>query len=281
MIRPQSPRSPVFRAFAFLAVLLLAGCASHLKQAKFHYSEGQLRARAYETAQAAASYKRALLEAEKAVRSNPSAQAFTLMGLAEAGLEKWPDAEKSFLQAFTLGFAEGEEWARDVARLGLSSSLDELGLKDAALRSLADLVERAKFKPVRTEAARRYVDLSLAAASGLDEKERTRALAAVARTLEKLIDGDFACGFYHYLLSQTESHREDYRKSFEEAAIARELGLPSEKVLRDNDLQILYIHEKMKERLSPDDGKAFDELYARWTRKWGWKDPLTPNWKRE
>ena len=281
MIRPRSPWRPVSFALAFLAVLLLAGCSPHLKQAKLYYSEGQLRTRAYETAQAAASYKRALLEAEKAVRSNPSAQAFMLKGLAEAGLEKWPDAEKSFLQAFTLGFAEGEEWARDVSLLGLESSLDELGLKDAALRSLVDLVDNAKFKPARLEATRRYVDLSLAAASGLDEKEKTRAVTAVAKTLEKLIDGDFACGFYHYLLSQTESHREDYRKSFEEAAIARELGLPSEKVLRDNDLQIVYIHGKMKERLSPDGGKAFDELYVRWTRKWGWKDPLTPNWKKE
>jgi hypothetical protein len=266
---------------AFLAVLLLAGCSPHLKQAKLYYSEGQLRTRAYETAQAAASYKRALLEAEKAVRSNPSAQAFMLKGLSEACLEKWPDAEKSFLQAFALGFVEGEEWARDVSLLGLGSSLEELGLKDAALRNLLDLVDKAKFKPARLEAARRCVDLSLAAASGLDEKEKTRALAAVAKTLEKLIDGDFACGFYHYLLSQTESHREDYRKSFEEAVIARELGLPSEKVLRDNDLQIIFIRGQMKERLSPDDGKAFDELYARWTRKWGWKDPLTPNWKKE
>jgi hypothetical protein len=281
VIRPQSPRFPVFCAFAFLAVLLLAGCSSHLKQAKFHYSEGQLRARAYETAQAAASYKRALLEAEKVVRSNPSAQAFTLKGLAEAGLEKWPDAEKSFLQAFALGFAEGEEWARDVSLLGLGSSLDELGLKDAALRSLVDLVDHAKFKPARLEAARRYADLSLAAASGLDDKEKTSALAAVAKTIEKLIDGDFACGFYHYLLSQTESHREDYRKSFEEAAIARELGLPTEKVLRDNDLQIVFDSMKMKERFSPDEWKAFEELIGRWTRKWGWRDPLTPNWKKE
>jgi tetratricopeptide (TPR) repeat protein len=264
-----------------LAVLLLAGCSSHLKQAKFHYSEGQLRARAYETAQAAASYKRALLEAEKVVRSNPSAQAFTLKGLAEAGLEKWPDAEKSFLQAFALGFAEGEEWARDVSLLGLGSSLDELGLKDAALRSLVDLVDHAKFKPARLEAARRYADLSLAAASGLDDKEKTSALAAVAKTIEKLIDGDFACGFYHYLLSQTESHREDYRKSFEEAAIARELGLPTEKVLRDNDLQIVFVSTKMKERLSSNEWKAFEELIGRWTRKWGWRDPLTPNWKKE
>ena len=281
MIRPRSPWRPVSFALAFLAVLLLAGCSPHLKQAKLYYSEGQLRTRAYETAQAAASYKRALLEAEKAVRSNPSAQAFMLKGLSEACLEKWPDAEKSFLQAFAFGFVEGEEWARDVSLLGLGSSLEELGLKDAALRNLLDLVDKAKFKPARLEAARRYVDLRLAAASGLDEKEKTRALAAVAKTLEKLIDGDFACGFYHYLLSQTESHREDYRKSFEEAAIARELGLPSEKVLRDNDLQIIFIRGQMKERLSPDDGKAFDELYARWTRKWGWKDPLTPNWKKE
>jgi tetratricopeptide (TPR) repeat protein len=281
VIKPRGLWRPVSLAFVFLAALILAGCVSHLKQAKFHYSEGHLRTRAYETARAAASYKQALLEAEKAVRSNPSAQAFMLKGLAEGALEKWPEAEKSFLQAFELGFAEGEEWARDVSLLGLESSLEELGLKDAAFRSIVDLVDHAKFKPARLEAARRYADLSLAAASGLEDKEKIRALAAVAKTLEKLIDGDFACGFYHYLLSQTESHREDYRKSFEEAAIARELGLPTEKVLRDNDLQIIYIHGKIKERLSPDAWKAFDGQYERLIRKWGWKDPLTPNWKKE
>ena len=281
MIKPQNPWRSVFPGAVFLTVLLSAGCSSHFKQAKFYYSEGQLRARAYETAQAAASYKRALLEAEKAVQSNPSAQAFMLKGLAEAALEKWPDAENSFLQAFAFGFVEGEEWARDAARLGLSSSLDELGLKEAALRSIVDVIDHAKFRPARLEAARRYVDLSLAAAAGLDGKEKTNALAAVAKTLEKLIDGDFACGFYHYLLSQTESHREDYRKSFEEAAIARELGLPTEKVLRDNDLQIVFIYTQMKERLSPDESKAFEELIGRWTRRWGWRDPLTPGWKKE
>lgn len=281
MIRPRNPGFLAFLTSALLSVLLLAGCSSHFKQAKLFYSEGQLQARAYESARAAAFYKRALLEAEKAVQANPSAQAFMLKGLAEAALEKWPEAETSFLQAFLLGFAEGEEWARDVSCLGLSASLEELGLKDAALRTFVDLVDHAKFKPARLEAARRYVDVSLTATSALDGKEKAEALAAVVKKLEKLIDGDFSCGFYHYLLSQTESHREDYRKSFEEAVMARELGLPTEKVLRDNDLQIIFISTKMKDRLSPDDWKDFEELVGRWTRKWGWKDTLTPFWRKE
>ena len=52
-----------------------------------------------------------------------------IKGLAEAGLERWADAEMSFVRASALGFPDGQEWAGDVARLGLASSLAELGLR--------------------------------------------------------------------------------------------------------------------------------------------------------
>jgi hypothetical protein len=269
------------KSMACLAALLFAACATHLDRAKLHYSRGQELARTYRTAEAAASYKRALVEAGKAAGSGSSAQAFMIKGLAEAGLEKWPDAEASFLRASSLGFPDGQEWAADVSRLGLAISLQELGFEDAALHSLAGLLDRSTFKPVVPEAARRWLDLNLARAALMDEKEKAKGLAAIVRTLEKLIDNDFACGFHHYLLSQALGHACDYRRSFEEAAVARDLGLPSEKVLRDNDLQAVFCYEALNKELPPDDWREFEALYARWTKKWAWKDARTPGWKKE
>jgi len=115
----------------------------------------------------------------------------------------------------------------------------------------------------------------------LTERERTRALEAVARTIEKLIDAEYSCGYYHYLRSQVASHLKDYRKSFEEAVMAREFGLPSDKTLRDNDLQVLFIRAKMKEILPEDQWAEFDALYVKWIARWGWRDSLTPDWRKE
>jgi len=268
-------------ASACLAALLLATCATHLDRAKLHYSRGQEFARTYRTVEAAASYKQALAEAGKAAGSGASAQAFMIKGLAETGLEKWADAETSFLRASALGFPDGQEWAADVSRLGLAISLEELGFEDAALHSLAGLLDRSTFKPVVPEAARRWLDLNLARAALMDDKEKAKCLTAIVRMLEKLVDNDFACGFHHYLLSQALGHARDYRRSFEEAAVARDLGLPSEKALRDNDLQAVFCHEALKEELPPADWREFDALYGRWTKKWGWKDARTPGWKKE
>lgn len=277
---PSRPASGAMARFLVVAVTLLSGCASHLERAKLYYSEGQMLSRGSSTGPAAASFKRALLEAEKAARSGGLAQAFMVKGLAEAGLERWTDAETSFLRASTLGFPEGQEWAGDVARLGLASSLAELGLEDAALRTLAGLLDKAAFKQVVPEAARRYLELNLARASGADARENEKTLAAVVRELEKLVERDYAAGYYHYLLSQAESHRGNHRRSFEEAVMARELGLTSEKIRRDNDLQVVYCYQSLKKSLGPADWPGFEDLYGRWIKKWGWADALTPGWKK-
>lgn len=266
---------------ACAAALLFTACATRLDRAKLHYSRGQEFARTYRTAEAAASYKRALIEAGRAAGSGSSAQAFMIKGLAETGLERWAEAEASFLRASTLGFPDGQEWAADVARLGLAISLEELGFEDAALHSLAGLLDRSTFRPVVPEAARRWLDLNLARAAKMDDRERAKGLAAIIRTLEKLVDGEYACGFHHYLLSQALGHARDYRRSFEEAAVARDLGLPSEKALRDNDLQAVFCYDALMEDLPPEERRDFEALYARWTKKWGWKDARTPGWKKD
>jgi hypothetical protein len=68
-------------------------------------------------------------------------------------------------------------------------------------------------------------------------------------------------------------------RSFEEAVIARELGLPSVQVFRDNDLQIVFCYTKMKDTLSGEELNLFLSRYHRCIRRWKWNGPETPSWK--
>ena len=140
---------------------------------------------------------------------------------------------------------------------------------------------RSKFGPVRQAAAGKHVDLGLARALALDETDRDRALAGLAKDVGRLLDDDFASGFAHYLLSQVLSHRAELRGSYEEAVMARELGLPSEKILRDNDNQIVFCRDRIREGLAPDERSGFDAAHKTWTKRWGWRDARTPPWKEE
>ena len=143
-------------------------------------------------------------------------------------------------------------------------------------------MDKATFKPVVAEAGRLYLELNLARLSaGADEREKEKMLATVSRDLEKLVERDYAAGYCHYLLSQAESHRGNCRRSFEETVMARELGLPTEKIMRDNDLQVVYCYEALKKSLGPDEWRDFEGLYGRWIKKWGWADVRTPGWKKD
>ena len=278
-----SSRAVRFRALFVLALALLSasGCATHLRNAKAAYAEAQEFSRRYQTEQALAAYKRSLVESGIEARRNPSAQAFMLKGMAEVNLGLWGDAELSFVKASGLGFEAGEAWASDVSLLGLAISFEELGLGDPALRAYENLLGKSAFKPVRLAAAQRYFDLTLLRTLGLGDKEKSRALADLAKVVDRLEAGDFACGFYHYFHSQVESHRGDQRRSYEEAVTARELGLPSEKILRDNDNQIVFCYDTLAGALPASERDVFTAAHASWTKKWGWKDARTPGWKQE
>ena len=280
MVKARAGRSGLFAAL--VAVLALgAACATHLRQAKTAYAEGQELSRRYQTEQAVAAFKRSLAESAIEARANPSAQAFMMKGMAEVNLGLWREAELSFLKASGLGFEAGEGWAADVSVLGLAMSFEELDLKEVARRAYENLLGRSAFRPVRLTAAQKYFDLSLVRTLGLGDKEKARALADLAETVERLEAGDFACGYYHYMHAQVESHRGELRRSYEEAVTARELGLPSEKVLRDNDNQIVFCHDRLVGTLTAPERDAFSAAHAAWTRKWGWKDARTPGWKQE
>lgn len=271
----------IFFTILFLLFWLfsLPACVSHLKEAKFYYSQGQKFSRLYQADKAIASFKRALIEAELEAMQHPSAQAFMLKGMAELNLELWEEAEESFLSAFSYGFEKGEEWAREISLLGLASSLDELKLEDSALEIYSNVLDRSKLKQVAVFAAQKYTDKMLKRALQKEGKEKQKLLVAALKTAEKLTEKDLSCGFYHYLQSQIYSHLEDYRKSFEEAVMARELRLPSVEIFRDNDLQIVFCFQRLKEKLPENEWEEFRSKYMAWVERWNWRDPETPDWK--
>ncbi len=261
-------------------VVALAGCLGHLRNAKTAMVEGQELGRSYRTEASIAAYKRARSEAGLEARARPSAQAFAVKGMAEVNLGLWKDAESSFVMAFGLGFESGEEWAADVSLLGLAVSFEELGFRDQAYRVFENLTAKSRFKPVKLAAAERYVGLGLARAVVLGEGDKKRALTALLAAVDRLEAADFACGAYHYYHAQIESHRGEWRRSYEEAVMARELGLPSEKILRDNDNQIVYCYDRLTGALPEAERGAFEAAHAAWTKKWQWADARTPGWKR-
>jgi tetratricopeptide (TPR) repeat protein len=266
---------------ALLAVgLAAAACATHLENAKLYYTRAGEESAAMRAEQAAACFERARSEAAVASRRRPSAQAFTIKGLAEVNLGLWKEAEASFLKAFDLGHEPAQSWASDVALVGLAISFSELGLEESAGRVYAELMRRSKFRPAAMAAASRRTEAVLKNSLGLPEKERKKALAGLLGELDSLVLGDYACGLYHYLISQVCGHTGDYERAYQEAVIARELGLPSEKAMRDNDNQIVFCYERLA--ASADEaaqGRLLDRHRA-WVKKWGWRDERTPAWKK-
>jgi len=81
-------------------------------------------------------------------------------------------------------------------------------------------------------------------------------------------------------LAQVFAHQKDYSQSLEEAVMAKELGLPSEKISRDNDLQIVFSYEQLAKNLLPDELVSFRVRYNTWVKKWKWPNETTPDWKR-
>lgn len=243
------PKISFIILFLLFWLFSLPACVSHLKDAKFFYSQGQKFPRLYQTEKSIASFKRALIEAELGAEKHPSAQAFMLKGMAELNLELWEEAEESFLNAFSYGFEKSEEWAREISLLGLASSLDELKLEDSALKIYASVLDKSKLKQVAVFAAQKYTDAMLKRSLRNEGREKQEILAAALKVAEKLTNKDLSCGFCHYLQSQISSHIEDYKKSFEEAVMARELGLPKQEIFRDNNLQIVFCYQSLKEKL--------------------------------
>ena len=266
----------------WICVLLVFvwACTSHLKEAKIHYMQGEDYARVYETEKATAAFKRARNEATSQIKKDPSAQAYMIKGLAELNLDLWEEAKDSFLKANAFGFEKGEEWASELSLYGLASTLLEMGLEESAFDIFKALLDRSKVKPVRLLAAQSHVEIALERVLGAEGSDKEKLLKALLKTTDKLIEKDLGCGYYHYLQSQVFTHMEEFEQSFEEAVMARELGLPTEQIFRDNDNQIVYCYRELKERLLSYRWTAFEAVYLEWVKRWGWRGPETPNWQK-
>ncbi len=261
-----------------LLVSVLA-CTSHLKDAKLYFSQGEDYARGYETEKATAAFKRAREEAASQVKKDPSAQAYMIKGLAELNLDLWKEAKDSFLKANAFGFEKGEEWASELSLFGLASTLLEMGLEESASEIFEVLLDRSKVKPVKLLAAQNHVEIELEKALGLKTSDREKRLRALLKTTDKLIAKDLGCGYYHYLQSQVLAHLKEFGKSFERAVMARELGLPTEQIFRDNDNQIVFCYRELKKQMPSDEWSSFEDVYLDWVKRWGWKGPETPTWQ--
>ncbi len=264
----------------FSSLLFFPSCVSHLKEAKLSYAEGQRFSREYDEAKAVACYRRARKEAEIEALKNPSAQAYMLKGMSELKLALFEEAEESFCEAFNLGFEKGEEWAEQVSLLGLASSLEELGLKEASFKIYSFLLERSSLIEILLPTSQKHLDFALREALEASGKEREKLLVQVLKTVEKLKEKKMSCGYFHYLESQVQSHLSDFRKSLEEAILAKELGLPNDEVRRDNDLQIVFCYQRLKTELSSEEWEEFNNIYLRWIKKWKWENPEKPEWKK-
>jgi len=273
-------RKNILLLFILLLACVLSSCTSHLKNAKSYYVQAQESSRSYKTEIAIGSYKKSLQEAEKEVAKNPSSQAFMLKGLAELHLNLWEDAERSFLTAFSYGSDKGQEWAEWVSLFGLASAMQEMGLAQSAFQIYSHLVGKSKLKPVTIFAAQKYTDMALQRALREEGNQKERFLSGLYKEVEKLTNRDLSCGFYHYLQAQILSHMSDYRRCFEECVMARELGLPTQEIFRDNDLQIVFCYQRLKEELSSEDWEEFQPLYLLWVKRWNWPDPEAPDWKK-
>jgi hypothetical protein len=275
----KSGRSLLVSLAGVCLVFFLTACAASLREAKHFLVQGQEFSRGYSEEEAIASYKASLRSAEKSVRKHPSAQSYVIKGIAELNLELWDEATKSFRAAFSFGFEDGEAWAQWVSLYGLSLSMERLGLEQFAFEVFEHLIAKSRLQPVTVLAAQEYSRIQLKRALEEEGKEKDRLLWELMKKVESLIQKDLSCGYYHYLLSQICGHLAEYRRSFEEAVVARELEVPKREIFRDNDLQIVFCYRKLRQELSPGAWKEFLSLYQGWIERWGWSGPETPDWK--
>jgi len=263
----------------FALLVLVMSCTSHLREAKVYFTQGEDFARIYDTERAIAAFKRAREEASSQVKKDPSAQAYMIKGLAELNLDLREEAKDSFIKANALGFEKGEEWASQLSLFGLASTLLEMGLEESASEIFESILVRSKFKPVTLLAAQNHVEIELERALDAGASSKEKQLKTLLKTTDKLIAKDLGCGYYHYLQSQVLAHLREFKKSFERAVMARELGLPTEQIFRDNDNQIVYCYRELKNSLQAEQWASFEAVYLDWVERWDWKGPETPTWQ--
>ncbi|MEW6456397.1 MAG: hypothetical protein AB1410_06785 [Acidobacteriota bacterium] len=265
--------------FTLHIFLYFFSCSSYLKDAKIYYIQANHFDENFNTEQALKYHKKALEKLEKEIRKNPSSQAFVLKGLIELNLEKWEDAKGSFLIAKDFGFEEGGKWAKEVSLAGVGITLEKMGIQDATISIWANLYRKSKIGKIKELASQKMVDMELSLILEIDEKERQKNLNELLKNVKSLIIEDPSNSYFHYLLSQISSHLDDWKTSYEEAIMAKELGLRTEKIRRDNDLQIIFSYKNLIKSSEGNEKEKLNRVYMQWIKRWKWKDGETPDWK--
>ncbi len=270
----------------FLAVFLISCATSPLLKARTDYLQAQKLERSLRQEEATAFYKKTREEVSATINRKPTAEAYLLKGLAEVNLNLWSEAENSFRLAAALGEDKALAWAEELRLYGLARSFEAQGWTETSSRLYDILAEKGKYQPVVRAAVGQLVDLKLQALAEMEgispasQKEKSKILAEALKIVERAVESEPACGYYHYLLAQVLAHQKDYRQSLEEAVMAKELGLSSEKINRDNDLQIVFCYEQLAKILSGDELAVFQIRYNNWVKKWKWQNETTPDWQR-
>ncbi|MEW6363974.1 MAG: hypothetical protein AB1714_04980 [Acidobacteriota bacterium] len=265
-----------------LVVLGLAGCATHrLETAKTHYVRAVELADRMDRGGAAAEFSRARDEAAKIAGSHAGdAQAWLIKGQAEIELGEFEEARRSFASARAAGADLGDGWERVAQLLGVASVYEAMEMPDDAAMLCETAMKTAKkecpemFEP----AAARWVNLLVAEdASSEDPKARAKQLAGLEKKVRDLVEETPGSGTLRYLLSQVEVHLEDFAEGWGQAVLARELGLPTEELLRDNDNSLLFCYRQLIES-----GRTeYDARQAAWAKRWGWPDATHAPWMAE
>jgi tetratricopeptide (TPR) repeat protein len=270
----------------FLAGFFISCASSSLLKARADYLQAQKLERSLRQEEATAFYKKTREEVSATINRKPTAEAYLLKGLAEVNLNLWEEAENSFRLAADLGEDKALAWAEELRLYGLARSFEAQGWTETSGRLYEILADKGKYLPVVRAAVGQLVDLKLKAFSEMEknsspsQKERDKILADAIKIVEQAVESEPAYGYYHYLLAQVLAHQKDYGESLEEAVMAKELGLPSEKINRDNDLQIVFCYEQLGKILSGEELTVFQLRYNNWVKKWKWVNTTTPDWKR-
>lgn len=261
-----------------VAALLPCACATHrLERVKLHYLRAVELADRMDRAGAAAELKLVQSEAAK-IGGDP--QAWLIKGQAEVELGLFEEARRSFARARESGGGIDTGWEQAAQLLGLAAVYEEMEMENVAAALCETALDQAKKAgPDLFEvAAGRWVDLTLGQVSPEDEsKTRTKLLDGLDKKVRSMVGDTPTSGTLRYLLSQVEIHLEHYEEGWNQAVMARELGLRSEEILRDNDESLIFCYRQLKEK-----GQfEYDERQAAWAARWGWPTPEQAPWMEE
>ena len=274
---------PLSLAFVFLAALTPSRLRFPPRTGQVPLFRGTgLRTRAYETARAAASYKQALARSGESGPVEPLGPGLHDQGPGRDGLSRDGRTPKRASSRPRRSASLKGRNGRATFRVSDSRPRSKSsGFEDAALRSLVGLLDRATFKPVVPEAARRYARPQPGPARASRTKRRARALAAVvgpSRSSSTAISPAASITTFSprrkaiAKITGGVSRRPRSPASWD----CRRKRSSATTTCRSSYMPWANEGTALAGRLEGLRGsiRALD-------RKWGWKDALTPGWKKE